>query len=136
MFDVLVETLISQMLVNWSKYPTVKWTKPNSNFSPPPDGIWVRVQVDSSYSRVDSICENPLLMQSGFITFQCFIKENKGTGDIKAFTDSLASYFALYHDSNNLILSTPTTRHVGAINGWYQVNVLIPYDIYQHKDKT
>lgn len=131
MNDTIVEQLLTAFLVKWGLYNTAKWTKPNVNFTPPVDGIWVRMQVDNTFSRIESISQNPLLLSAGLITFQCFVKENTGTAQIKKFTDALGKYMSLYRDSNNLFTDTPSTRHVGANNGWYQVNITIPYEFFK-----
>lgn len=130
MNDTLAEQLLTAFLIKWNLYPTVKWTKPNVNFTPPADGIWVRMQVENSYSRIESVSKNPLILSAGLVTFQCFVKENTGTAQIKKFTDALGKYMSLYRDTNNLFTDTPATRHVGVNNGWYQVNLNINYELY------
>lgn len=132
MFDAVVEQLVSEHILTFSGYEEENWTKPNVNFATPSEGIWVRVQVDNSYSSVASITDNPLIESAGLITFQVFDQENNGTWEVKAFTDALADHMALLV-KQNLFLGTPTTRHVGAVESWYQVNLIIPYEYYGAK---
>jgi len=67
----------------------------------------------------------------GLIKMQIFVQQDSGTQLAKAYADSLGALFdrAQFSSGNSgtIRCRVPSTTEVGITNGWYQLNVTIPF---------
>lgn len=137
MNDVLIESLVMQHLALMPNLNRANVKRENINFDPAKiTGIWLQVNLRASVSIATSITTDPCVTDYGQIIFQVFDKENNGTGAVKTYANKLAAHFnckQLFSKDDLLDLQAATTITVGADgNGFYQVNVVIPYQFYSH----
>lgn len=109
------------------EWPNVEFTKPN------PKSAWVRITVDGNLAGQAGFGDGVLHRNSGLIFVQVFIPDNDGPADADTYAQSAANalqYKRIDHISGGRPLRTwgATQRTVGNQDGWYQVNVTIPFD--------
>ena len=62
----------------------------------------------------------------GVLTIQIFTPEHEGSAVARGYADTLSGIFRKVEQSG-IVFKMPTTTRVGASNGWYQMNVSVPY---------
>jgi hypothetical protein len=120
----------------WNGLTTISW--PNVTFNPPdqlPDSKWVRFNIlddpppGAPYSLQKSIGSpgNNIVRYTGTIVVQCFTGLGKGNLPGLALADKVEQIFNGFIGTNFKCL-IGATKDIGVDkNGWYQVNVSIPF---------
>lgn len=126
MNSLTIEKIIMSHLLTLPNFDKTKVARVNHNFTPPPTGIWYRVNIVGGVNVVACINEKPCTREIGTLILQVFDRENNGTAKLKQACDELAKHFA-YFSQENLELLTPSIINVGVDNGFYQMNVSISY---------
>ncbi len=98
----------------------------NVSFSPEEGTPWVRLTILDADSRQVSMGSTKLYRNNGVIVVQIFVPENTGTGDARSMADQVAAIFR-GTQFNGITCRAPSPRRVGTANGWYQLNVSIPF---------
>lgn len=109
------------------RYENVKWVEPT-------DGEWVALSIQGAGANQISLNVSALVRFDGLISVQVFAKENTGTRVIRNLAEQAASIFRRADfskdSSGRIVCQIPWIKAVGTKNGWYQVNVIVPY----HRD--
>lgn len=122
-----VKAIESRLLANWATTPIrfegVPFTEPSS--------AYVALTVLTGEGVQISLGDVALRRWPGVIVIQIFVPELSGTRQAKTYADSLGAIFdrAQFSSDNSGVIScrTPSVETIGMLEGWWQVNVLIPY---------
>ena len=122
-----IEKLVIVRLMTWQYFDKSRTARPNTNFTPPLTGTWIRPTVLGGINFMSGMSDMPCTREVGTVIVQLFDRENTGTGNLKTYADSLASHLS-YHKADKLELLTASVIDIG-IDGrqFYQYNVSIPY---------
>ena len=110
---------------------TAGLTFANESFDPPASTEWVRAAVFHTGGDQDSLggVNNRKFMRSGNITVQVFTPQDSGLSASDVLTEAvLAALEGLTFTLSNIRTYGATINEVGPDNGWYQVNVDVPFE--------
>lgn len=124
-----IERLILSHIARWEHFNPALMGKDNVNFKPPKKGVWGRVTVLGGINHINSVSDEPCVLEVGTLIVQLFTAENSGTVEIKTQADSLAKHLKA-KQLERLELLAPSIINVGNSDGFYQVNVSVPYRYY------
>lgn len=112
---------------NWSTTPI---DVANGDFRFPQAGSWVRITVNpaGNFSVYDgyTTAAGVEIRETGTITVQIFSPVKQGSGDSVRLADQLFDLF-VNKRIGNIKSRVPSVQRIGVREGWYQVNVVIPY---------
>ncbi|MCL1623818.1 DUF4128 domain-containing protein [Moraxella sp. Tifton1] len=129
MNSVTIERLILSHIARWEHFDPALMGKDNVNFKPPKKGVWGRVTVLGGINHINSMSDEPCVLEVGTLIVQLFTTENSGTVAIKTQADSLAKHLKA-KQLERLELLAPSIISVPSIDGIYQINVSVPYRYY------
>lgn len=124
-----IEKQIMTHLMNWERFNQSNTARVNRPFTPPSKGVWIRVTVLGGVNHIASVNNAPKVREVGTLIIQLFDRENTGTAQLKRHADSLANHLScqILGDDGKLELLAPSIINVGNGDGFYQVNVSVPY---------
>lgn len=124
-----IERLILSHIARWEHFDPALMGKDNVNFKPPKKGVWGRVTVLGGINHINSVSDEPCVREVGTLIVQLFDRENTGTAEIKRHADSLSNHLScqILGDDGELELLAPSIINVGNSDGFYQINVSVPY---------
>lgn len=115
----------------WGSTTPVKYE--NVAFTEPKDGPWVFFHIASedgkqvSLGPVDQVTHRHL----GVIVIQVFALKDTGTNDGKLLADQAGEIFRSADFRTpagaRIVCKTPSLEVIGVGQGWYQINVRVPY---------
>lgn len=108
---------------NFSACP-VAW--PNESFVTPSQTAWARFNVMDNVSAYDGIGTGAPIRRDGMVIVQVFTPADTGTAESEQIADSIKSALEGLV-SNAIHFGAANRRPIGNYDGWYQVNVTIPY---------
>lgn len=126
MNNIVIERLIMQHLAKLPNLDKSKVARVNQSFTPPRNGVWVRVTLLGGVNFISGMADVPCTREVGTLVVQVFDRLGKGTADIKTFCDELAKHLA-YYTAEQLELLTPSLVYVGTDDEFIQYNVSVPY---------
>lgn len=89
---------------------------------------WVRFVIREGTGALDSIgAPSRLERQTGVLIASIFVAQGTGTQTPRTYADDVAAIWRGFFDEPCVHFLTPYVNVVGAADGWYQLNVLIPY---------
>lgn len=115
--------ILAARMKTWATTP-ICWpnTDPLTSLNVP----WVRFSVLSNGDAVSYITPGGTVAESGFVAVQVFVPSGTGDGTATTLSDSIATLFRNYSVSG-VQCGTPRKQTVGDADGWYQINVTIPW---------
>lgn len=127
-----IERLIMSHFMKWEHFNQTRTARENRNFTPPKTGVWIRVSVVGGINHIASMNDKPCVREVGTLIVQLFDRENTGTAELKRHADSLANHLScqILGDDGELELLAPSIINVGNSDGFYQINVSVPYRYY------
>lgn len=130
MNSVTIENLILSRMQAWQYFDVKRIARMNRKFEVPSTGIWSRVTIKGGINSIACMSDRPHIKEVGTVIIQLFERIGNGTGEIKKQADSLANHLGCY-TVDKLELLAPSIIDVGDDgNGFYQINVSIPYRYY------
>ena len=96
---------------------------------PAPEGeeVWVRLTIlDGDTEQASIGGPTSLYRHFGIIAVQVFVKEQTGTAKARQLADTVASIFR-GQKFNGILCRSPAVQRVGVIEGWFQINVNVPF---------
>jgi hypothetical protein len=114
----------NRMNDNWATTP-IAWD--NVHFNPPENGDpWVAFHIYEDATNRITIGNPGVHRISGTIVINIMVKENSGTAEARGYADTIGAIF------RDAVFSGITCREVtltpaGVNNGWYQLNLTIPF---------
>ena len=111
---------------NWAT-TVIAWD--NVNFIPPDAAAgnsWIRLSIlDGEAIRMN--LGNPgIHRQTGLITIEIFAPLSEGTDTVRGYADTIASIFR-DKQFNGITCREASPENLGENNGWYQMNINIPF---------
>lgn len=126
----------SFFVANFSGVSSDKIAWDNSEFTIPLDGSeWVRVSIQNTNSSYVSFGPNSRIRRNGILFVQIFGPENSETVTINQIIDNVTDVF----ETNLLagvVFQSPNVNELGVNEGWFQVNVSVPFYFDDIKTKT
>jgi hypothetical protein len=119
--------LRSRFNVAWGITTPIAW--PNLNFTPPnPQASWVRFQIVDGESNQIGLGAMPATTRyAGIIWVQIFTKQDIGDGAAYALADTVKSIFHNWCGNTVRCFQAKIKTVGNEGNGWFQVNVSIPF---------
>lgn len=90
------------------------------------DGNWLRVMVAPGDTITFEVGGSPIPRKTGLVIFQIFTKEDIGWGQAYDIADKMGMHMA-YQSIGDIDTLAYTPIEVGHGNGWYQLNLHVPY---------
>lgn len=119
----------SHFKLSWQGSAPVKYE--NVEFKEPTNQTWVALFINPGMGFQASLNPSPTHRIPGVIIVQVFTPKDTGTAQARKLADTAADIFRrlVLTDpaAGKLVCRTPTLRPVGVEQGWYQMNVVIPY---------
>ena len=125
-----IENLVLSRMQAWQHFDDKRIARSNRKCGVPSDGVWSRVTIKGGINHIHSMSDKPCILQVGTVIVQLFDRIGSGTQAIKTRADSLANHLGCY-TVDKLELLAPSIIDIGDDgNGFYQINVSIPYRYY------
>ena len=121
------KTIEERVSTNWTSTSIAYENVQAKEFSDG-DQDWVRVTViegDSGQIGIGGVGA-ALHRNLGIVVIEVYTREDKGGRQARAHADGLAALFRGVQD-NDITFRTPRVLPVGVDEGWYQVNVQVPF---------
>ncbi|EGL8659666.1 phage tail terminator-like protein [Escherichia coli] len=100
---------------------------PNApTFDPSGKLIWARLSNIPGQAGVNEIGAGPIVYRTGIIIIQLFVPAGSGSKLITETADKLRELFE-FQDDDRLSYQAVSSIAVGEKNGWFQLNLQIPY---------
>lgn len=102
---------------------------PNVSFNPPsPPSVWIRLTVNDGESQQIDIGSKPATIRyAGVIFVQIFTVSNKGDAEALTLADNVKTIFNNWNGVNVVCRAAKIINVGNDGQGWYQVNVAIPF---------
>lgn len=124
-----IRNIVITRMTQWTGIPAADVDYPNSDqpFNPAGKTIWSRLADIPGLSSASEVGLSPKVRRTGIIVIQLFVPSYKGTLAITRAADTLVQHFEFYSQDgfDCFVASVATIGDDG--NGWYQVNIQIPY---------
>lgn len=126
--------MLNQARIILATHMRDSWTKTEIAWAnTPPKTIenkcWVRFTVLGGAQDVPCIGPQSPLTEKGFAVVQVFAPGGAGDGMAGQLADEAARLFRRF-ESGPLFCGVPEKKTVGTVNGWFQINVSVPWEIY------
>lgn len=119
----IAQRLVSQLAIG---HPTIKLLMPN-DVREVNEERWCYLTVKPGDTQQVSMGGASNRFRTvGVVTVGIMLKPDKGPGDALNLADDISGYLRNWK-SGNLRLRAPTVQDLGLSGGWYQVNVIVPY---------
>jgi hypothetical protein len=126
-FDDAAKAIEARLAAAWTVTPIRYENAPFKETTAPYIALYV---LDGEGHQV-SLQAAPLRRWVGIITIQIFVPQDTGTRVAKGYANTLGAIFdraEFSSGASGLIRSRiPSIREIGILNGWYQVNVDVPF---------
>lgn len=125
-FDNAQELIEQKFTTAWGATTPVGYD--NVEYEPAPNVLqWVRLNVlDEAAFQTGMNGTDNLYRHPGTIIIQVFVREGKGVREAKQLADTVAAIFRGANE-NGILYRAPSIERIGPNNGWFQVNVNIPF---------
>lgn len=108
----------------WISRTPIDWD--NVHYIPIPETAWVRFRILGGFGQQMSTGAVPLHRNTGIIDIAIFVPLGSGTDVSKGHADFAMNIFRGWQ-SGGITCRTPYVTRAGEANGWYQVNVTVPF---------
>ena len=127
-----IRNIITTRMTQWTGIPASDVDYPNSPkpFNPVGRAIWARLADIPALSSTPEIGLSPKVRRTGLIVVQLFVPSYKGTLAITRAADALVQHFEFFSEAGFDCYAASATSVGDDGNGWYQVNIQIPYRAY------
>lgn len=130
-----IRAIVTGRMTQWAGIPASAVDYPNNPqgaFDSSGKPIWARLADVPGLSSAPEIGIGPCVRRTGIIVIQLFVPTYKGTLAITKAADTLVQHFEYYSAPEgplDFFAASPSV--VGDEgNGWYQVNISLPYRAY------
>lgn len=129
-----IRAVVIGRMQQWAGIPAANVDYPNNAapFDPAGKTIWARLADIPGLSSTPEVGNGPSVRRTGALVIQLFVPTYKGTLAITKAADTLVQHFEYYSAPEGpLDFFAVSPNVIGDDgNGWYQVNVSIPYRAY------
>lgn len=130
-----IRAIVTGRMAQWAGIPASAVDYPNNPqgpFDPAGKPIWARLADAPGLASAPEVGIGPCVRRTGIIMVQLFVPSYKGTLAITKAADTLVQHFEYYSAPEgplDFFAASPSV--VGDEgNGWYQVNISLPYRAY------
>lgn len=99
----------------------------NDSGDRPSGAPWVRLTVQSTEAERNELGDQSTYNVAGFVVVQVFVPKGDGATVADGLVDTVSAVFR-EKQIGNLHTGTPTRLPQGERDGWYQVNVSVPFE--------
>ena len=130
-FDDERNSLESRFNTQWATYTTsadvpIAWD--NVEYAPVTGTTFIRFSVYPGDAYQVSLGDRPLHRVVGIIDIGIFVPQGQGTETARDLADIAAEIFRNWQDTTNKIrCRSPYLTRIGEEEGWFQMNVTVPY---------
>lgn len=117
----LIETRFAS---SWATATPIDWD--NVPYRPVAGASFVRIRVINGFSTQASIGYSALFRSDGIISIGIFTPQNVGRKAADDYADRACAVFRRW-SSSGLTCRAPYVTRVGEDDGWFHVNVTVPY---------
>ncbi|MAL98266.1 MAG: hypothetical protein CL583_07415 [Alteromonadaceae bacterium] len=124
-----IRIAITSRMAAWSDAPVAYDGSPTSEAVTQAQGNktpWTRLTIQHGASFTAGIGVNPHVRHTGLIVVQIFAAPNAGTRTGMELADSIAAHMQ-YYTSGHLETLAASLFRVGEVNGYFQLNLSIPF---------
>ena len=90
---------------------------------------WVRFVIREGDGALDTIgSDSRLERHAGIVFVSIFVAQGDGTETARSYAKDIAAIFRGYFAEPCVHFRTPYVNVVGAADGWFQLNLLIPFE--------
>ncbi|WP_423812407.1 phage tail terminator-like protein [Pseudomonas asiatica] len=129
-----IRAIVIGRMQQWAGIPAANVDYPNNAapFDPAGKSIWVRLVDIPGLSSTPEVGNGPSVRRTGVMVIQLFVPTYKGTLAIAKAADTLVQHFEYYSAPEGPLDFFATSASVIGDdgNGWYQVNLSVPYRAY------
>lgn len=130
-----IRAIVTGRMAQWAGIPADAVDYPNNPkgpFDPAGKPIWARLADVPGLSSTPEVGIGPCVRQTGIVVIQLFVPSYSGTLAITRAVDTLVTQFQYYSAPEGTFdFFEASPQGVGDDgNGWYQVNVRVPYRAY------
>lgn len=126
-----IRNIVTTRMTQWTGIPATSVDFPNNAiFDPSGKPIWARLADVPGLSSTPEVGLSPCVQRTGIIIIQLFVPSYKGTLAITRAADTLVQHFEFFSESGFDCFAASAATLGDDGNGWYQVNVKIPYRAY------
>ena len=129
-----IRSIVITRMTQWTGIPAANIDYPNNSqpFDPAGKAIWARLSDIPGLSSAPEVGIGPCVRRTGMIVIQLFVPTYKGTLVITPAADTLVQHFQFYSDPSGPFDCFAVSANVIGDdgNGWYQINLQIPYRAY------
>ena len=118
--------ILAARMATWTATP-ICW--PNTQPLTSSNAPWVRFAVIGRGDITETIHATAPGAEAGYVAVQCFSPAGSGDGVISGHADAIADLFRGYASGKLACGTKVEKRTVGESDGWYQINVIIPWTI-------
>ncbi|UNM17272.1 DUF4128 domain-containing protein [Pseudomonas sp. ArH3a] len=126
-----IRNIVTARMTQWTGIPAAKVDYPNNKlFDSAGKAIWARLADVPGLSSTPEVGLSPCVQRTGIIIIQLFVPSYKGTLAITRAADTLVQHFEFFSESGFDCFAASAATLGDDGNGWYQINVQIPYRAY------
>lgn len=129
-----IRSIVITRMTQWTGILAANVDYPNNSqpFDPAGKAIWARLSDIPGLSSAPEVGIGPCVRRTGMIVIQLFVPTYTGTLAITRAADTLVQHFEYYSAPDgplDFFAASPSVIGDDG-NGWYQVNVSLPYRAY------
>lgn len=119
------ESIIRQKFdTGWGTTTPIRWDNTDADLYPPDEKEWVRLSIQPGAAAQVAMPND--FRHSGIIFVQVFVEKGIGEGRALDLADAAAAIFR-GQSANGITYRAPSPSKAGPREGYYQINVSIPY---------
>ena len=119
-----VRSVLSSRMATWTTTP-ISW--PNTAPLTASNAPWVRFSVIPFHRTWPTTPAGTKRVMDGEVVVQCFVPSGSGDGAAATLADSAGSHFSNHSASGVQCHEPKAPVVVGDMDGWYQINAIIPW---------
>lgn len=127
-----IRSIVITRMTQWAGIPKSDVDYPNKQipFDPAGKAIWARLADVPGLSSTPEVGIGPCVRRTGIIVIQLFVPTYTETVLITKKASALAEHFEFYSESGFDCFAASAATIGDDGNGWYQVNIQVPYRAY------
>lgn len=127
-----IRNIVITRMTQWVGIPasSVDYPNPPQPFNPAGKTIWARLADIPGLASTPEVGLSPCVRRTGIIIVQLFVPSYKGTLAITRAADTLVQHFEFFSEGGFDCFAASAANIGDDGNGWYQVNIQIPYRAY------
>jgi hypothetical protein len=124
-----IRNIVITRMTQWTGIPasSVDYPNPPQPFNPAGKTIWARLADIPGLSSTPEVGLSPCVRRTGIIIVQLFVPSYKGTLAITRAADTLVQHFEFFSEGGFDCFAASAAVIGDDGNGWYQVNIQVPY---------